>query len=60
MGAAPEGRAVAAGAEPDGHGGWANEDTLALRALNLKMKDDPRFDISMLTVGDGLTLARKR
>ncbi len=35
-------------------------DTEALRALNLKMKDDPRFDISMLPVGDGLTLARKR
>ncbi|MBI3505480.1 MAG: class I SAM-dependent methyltransferase [Proteobacteria bacterium] len=35
-------------------------DTQALRALNLQMKDDPRFDISMLPVGDGLTLARKR
>ena len=27
-------KAVAAGAEPDGHGGWANEDTLALRAAS--------------------------
>jgi predicted O-methyltransferase YrrM len=35
-------------------------DTLALKALNLKMKDDPRFEISMLPVGDGLTLARRR
>jgi len=25
---------VAAGAEPDGHGGWANEDSLALRAAS--------------------------
>ena len=38
----------------------ANEDTVALRELNLRLKDDPRFDISMLPVGDGLTLARKR
>jgi len=35
-------------------------DTIALRELNLRLKDDPRFDISMLPVGDGLTLARKR
>ncbi len=27
-------KAVAAGAEPAGHGGWANEDTLALRAAS--------------------------
>lgn len=27
-------KAVAAGAEPDGQGGWANEDTLALRAAS--------------------------
>jgi len=43
-------------ADPDA----ASADTLALKALNLKMKDDPRFDISMLPVGDGLTLARRR
>jgi len=35
-------------------------DTIALRELNRHLKDDPRFDISMLPVGDGLTLARKR
>jgi predicted O-methyltransferase YrrM len=34
-------------------------DTIALRELNLRLKDDTRFDISMLPVGDGLTLARK-
>ncbi len=34
-------------------------DTIALRELNLRLKDDARFDISMLPVGDGLTLARK-
>jgi predicted O-methyltransferase YrrM len=43
-------------ADPDATGA----DTLALKALNLAMKDDPRFDISMLPVGDGLTLARRR
>jgi predicted O-methyltransferase YrrM len=35
-------------------------DTAALRALNLKMRDDARVDSVLLTVGDGLTLARKR
>ncbi|HLJ19444.1 MAG TPA: SAM-dependent methyltransferase, partial [Stellaceae bacterium] len=35
-------------------------DTDALRALNLKMRDDARVDSVLLTVGDGLTLARKR
>ncbi|MBL8670330.1 MAG: class I SAM-dependent methyltransferase [Alphaproteobacteria bacterium] len=37
----------------DGH-------TEALRALNLKVRDDPRVDSSLLTVGDGVQLARKR
>ena len=35
-------------------------DTTALRALNLKLRDDQRVDISMLPLGDGLTLARIR
>ena len=35
-------------------------DTDALRALNIKMRDDPRVESVLLTVGDGLTLARKR
>jgi len=35
-------------------------DTVALRAINLKLRDDARVDSVLLTVGDGLTLARKR
>lgn len=34
--------------------------TLALRALNQKLHLDSRVDISLLPIGDGLTLARKR
>lgn len=35
-------------------------DTAALQALNLKLRDDPRIDLALLPIGDGLTLARKR
>lgn len=34
--------------------------TTALRALNTKVASDPRVSVSMLPLGDGLTLARKR
>jgi predicted O-methyltransferase YrrM len=43
-------------AEPDAH----DKDTDALRALNLKIRDDKRVDACLLTVGDGVMLARKR
>src|SRR5206468_133099 len=35
-------------------------DTDALRALNAKIRDDARVDACLLTVGDGVMLARKR
>ena len=35
-------------------------DTRAIRALNAKIKDDHRVTCSLVTIGDGLTLARKR
>ena len=35
-------------------------DTAALQALNRKIRHDERVDHVLLTVGDGLTLARKR
>jgi predicted O-methyltransferase YrrM len=38
----------------------ADADTAALQALNLKLHDDQRIDLSLVPIGDGLTLARKR
>ncbi len=41
-------------ANPDEH----DADTDALRALNLKIRDDHRVESCLLTVGDGLVIAR--
>jgi predicted O-methyltransferase YrrM len=43
-------------ADPDDNG----EDTVAIRAFNEKLRDDPRVTMSLLPLADGLTLARKR
>jgi predicted O-methyltransferase YrrM len=43
-------------ADPDKH----DADTDALRALNLKIKDDTRVDFCLLSADDGILLARKR
>jgi len=40
--------------------GVSDPDTLALRALNEALLADQRFDLSMVPIGDGLTLLRKR
>ena len=42
-------------ADPDAK----DADTQALKAINLKIHAAPRVDISMVPIGDGLTLARK-
>ena len=43
-------------ADPDKH----DDDTDALRALNLKIKSDDRVDFCLLSADDGILLARKR
>jgi predicted O-methyltransferase YrrM len=40
--------------------GVTDADTSALRSLNEKLHHDFRFDLSMVPIGDGLTLLRKR
>lgn len=35
-------------------------DTLAIRALNAKLRTDPRVDQCMLPMGDGITMVRKK
>ncbi|OKJ02924.1 O-methyltransferase [Kitasatospora sp. CB01950] len=42
--------------DPDSH----DPDTVAVRELNTALHEDPRVDVSMLTMADGITLARKR
>ncbi len=37
-----------------------DEGTRTIRALNRKLHEDERIDLSMVPIGDGLTLARKR
>jgi len=37
-----------------------SEDTVAIRAFNAALQRDERIDVSLLPIGDGLTLARKR
>ncbi len=42
--------------DPSAH----DEDTSAIRALNAKIAKDERVSVSLVPIGDGLTLARKR
>ncbi len=37
-----------------------DESAEAIVALNAKLRDDERVEIAMITVADGITLARKR
>lgn len=37
-----------------------DDDTIAIRAFNDQLVTDPRVDVAMLPIGDGLTLVRKK
>ncbi|HIM78044.1 MAG TPA: SAM-dependent methyltransferase, partial [Rhodospirillales bacterium] len=37
-----------------------DDNTKAIRAFNAALANDPRISISIVPIGDGLTLARKR
>lgn len=37
-----------------------DDNTVALRTLNKKIHEDPRVDMALVTVGDGVMLARKK
>ena len=37
-----------------------DQNTVAIRNLNLDLLDDHRVDISLVPIGDGLTIARKK
>lgn len=37
-----------------------DRETVAIRTLNESLRDDPRVDISLLTMADGITLAYKK
>jgi predicted O-methyltransferase YrrM len=39
---------------------YQDHNTTAIRNLNLELLDDPRVDISLVPIGDGLTIARKK
>jgi caffeoyl-CoA O-methyltransferase len=39
---------------------YKDASTAALRALNLRIRDDERVDAVLVTIGDGIMLARKR
>lgn len=38
----------------------ADEDTRAIRAFNRRIHKDARVDLSLVPIGDGLSLLRKR